>query len=385
MRVKSLSTLALLCAAAIGACAFAAPSASAQAALREIHASGSKQYTEAQIVALSGLKPGVPVTREHLQAVANYLAQLGIFSRVNYRFTSRDADTNLEFQVEDAPVAPVWFDNFPWFSDEELMDAVRQAVPLFDGIAPQSGSLLDDITAALTLLLQSQKIPGTVEHTLLARPGSDDMIMQFRVIGPTLTIGSIAYTDSLAQDSSKLRDRNLDLIGKPFSRFAIEMFVVEQLRPLYLLSGHLRAQFGAPQPRFTGDPNQPLPSQVSVTLPIDPGPAYKLGEVTWSGNTVLTRGPLDTLVTVKRGEIADGMALAGVWQRVQREYARRGYADAKANPQPQFSDADGTVSLPRGPRRRSAIPHGQAGHYRTFARRRARPARGLETGPRRRV
>jgi outer membrane protein insertion porin family len=313
------------------------------AIIGQIRASGSQHYTEAQIVALSGLKPGDAITRERMQATADYMAQLGIFSRVNW--VTRDADVNLEFQVEDAPLVPVWFDNFPWFSQQELIEAIHQTVPVFDGLAPQAGSLLDEISAALSLLLQTNKISGTIERALLAQPGSDDLVMQFRVDGPTLTIASIAYTDALAQNSEKLRDRNPDLIGKPFSRFAIEMFISEQVRPLYLSSGHLRVKFGAPEPRFTGDPNQPLPSEVSVTVPIDSGPAYKLREVTWTGNTVLTSAPLDSLVTVKRGEIADGVALTGVWQRLEREYARRGYADMKANPQPDFSDADATVSF----------------------------------------
>ena len=355
MRVRPLLAFALLSAILIGGLSAAPAWAQAPppAVIAQIHASGSQHYTEEQIVTLSGLKPGTPITREHLQAVANYMAQLGIFSRVNYRFTTRDYDTDLEFQIEDAPLVPVWFDNFPWFSEQELLNALHQAVPVFDGVAPQNGSLLDEISNALTLLLQVNNISGTVERALLEQPGSADLVMQFRVAGPTLSIGSIAYTDPLAQNSPKLADRNLDLIGKPFSRFAIEMFLSEQVRPLYLSSGHLRVQFGAPQPRFTGDPNQPLPSEISVTLPIDPGPAYKLREVTWSGNRVLTGGPLDSLVTVKRGEIADGMALAGVWQRIEREYARRGYTDAKADPQPEFFDADGTVafrvSLDEGP------------------------------------
>jgi outer membrane protein assembly factor BamA len=343
MRVKSLLISTLLCAAVIGAVALCAPDASAQAFLNEVHASGSTHYTEEQIIALIGLKPGAPVTRDNVQAVANYLSQLGIFSRVNW--TTRDADTNLVFQVEDAPVVPVWFDNFPWFSEKELTDSIALAVPLFNGLVPQDGSLLDDISNALTLLLQTNKISGTIEHTLLAKPGSDDQVMQFHVVGPTLTIDSLTYTDALAQNSVKLADRKLDLVGKPFSRFAIEMFVSEQVRPLYLQSGHLRAKFGAPEPRFTGDPNQPLPSKVAVTLPIDAGLAYKLKEVTWSGNTVITTAPLGTLVAAKTGDIVDGMAMTAVWQRVQREYARRGYVDAKIDPQPEYSDADSTVSF----------------------------------------
>jgi Surface antigen variable number repeat len=341
MRVRFLPTFGLLAAIVFGA--FAATPASAQAVLHEIHASGSNHYTEEQILALSGLMPGDPVTRDEVQAVANYLAQLGIFSRVDW--ATRDGDSTLEFQVQDATVVPVWFDNFPWFSEKELLDSIELAVPLFNGLAPQAGSLLNDISSALTLLLRTNNISGTIEHVLLAKPGSDDPVMQFRVIGPTLTIGSIAYTDPLAQNSPKLADRNLDIVGKPFSRFAIELFISEQVRPLYLQTGHLRVHFAAPEPRFTGNPNEPLPSEVSVTLPIDAGPAYKLSQVTWTGNTVINAAPLDLLVTIKRGDVVDGMALTAVWQRVEREYARRGYVDAKVDPQTEYSDADSTVAF----------------------------------------
>ena len=239
----------------------------------------------------------------------------------------------------------MWFDNFPWFSEKELLDSIALAVPLFNRLAPRDGSLLDDITRSLTLLLQANNISGTVEHTLLAKPNSDDQIMLFHVKGPILTIGSISYTDSLAQNSAKLEDRKTDIVGKPFSRFSIEMFVSEQVRPIYLQSGHLQVRFGAPEPRFTGDPNLPLPSEVSVTLPIDAGPAYKFGQITWTGNTVINTAPLDSLVAPQRGQVADGIALQAVWQRVQREYARRGYVDAKVNPQPEYSDADSTVNF----------------------------------------
>lgn len=341
MPVKPLSVLALL-AALTGALAFAAPPACAQAVLREIHASGSQNYTEEQIVSLSRLRPGDEVTREDVQGVANYLAQLGVFSRVNW--STRAADSTLEFEVQDAPVVPVWFDNFPWFSEQELLDSITLAVPAFNGLAPKSGTLLNDLSGALTLLLQTNNIQATVGHTLIAKPGSDDQVMQFHVTGPKLTIASLSYTDPLAQNSPKLDDRKLDIVGKPFSRFSIEMFVSEQVRPLYLQTGHLRATFGAPEPRFTGDPNLPLPSEVSVTLPIDPGPAYTLKDVTWDGNTIINNAPLDELITHERGEIVDGIELQGIWQRVEREYARRGYIDAKIDPQPEYSDADSTVS-----------------------------------------
>jgi hypothetical protein len=321
-------------------CAFGAPDASAQAILTQIHASGSTHYSEEQIVAISGLKIGEPLTRDHVQAVANNISQLGIFSRVNW--TTSESDTVVTLQVDDAPVVPLWFDNFPWFSDKDILDSLHLAVPIFNGLVPRDGSLLDEIADSLTMLLQTNKIPGNVEHLLIAKPGSDDQVMQFKLVGPKLTIGSIHYTDELAQKSAKLEDRKTDIVDKPYSRFAIEMFVTEQVRPLYLQNGFLHVKFDTPQANLSEDEKEV--GKIGVTLRIEPGPSYKLKQVAWSGNTAITTQPLETLIVGKRDQVADGVAMEGVWQRVQREYARRGYVDAKIDPQADFSDADATVS-----------------------------------------
>jgi outer membrane protein assembly factor BamA len=342
MRLMSISVFLVVAAlAAPGACAQAPP---ASAVIAEIHATGSARYTDAQVAAAAGLKVGDTVTRERLQAAADALVQIGIFSRVNYQFKTLGSKIVVEFQLADAPAVPVSFDNFPWFSDEELAAAIREAVPFYDGTAPDGGSLLDEIAAAVSRLLQAHGIAGMIEHTLLAQPASDDMTTQFHLDGPTLTVGSIQYGDSLAQASAQLQGRSQDLVGKPFSRFAIEVFEVEQVRPIYLLTGHLRVQFGAPVARFTGDPNKPLPSNVSVTLPVDPGPVFHLSQVSWSGNNALDNAALSSLFASQPNDLADGMKLADAWQRIEKEYGRRGYIHAKIEPQAQFDDAAATVS-----------------------------------------
>src|SRR5579871_699649 len=135
----------------------AAAQAPLSAVIAEIHATGSSHYNDAQIADAAGLKVGDRVSRDDLQAAANRLGQLGVFSRVNYRYTplkgTKDRVT-LEFQLEDGPVVPVTFDNFPWFSDEELSAAIREQIPFFDGSAPRDGAILDTITAVLSNQLQ---------------------------------------------------------------------------------------------------------------------------------------------------------------------------------------------------------------------------------------
>jgi len=328
-----------------------APTNPATSAVGEIHFTGSRRWSEAQLVAASGLKIGDAVTPEELQVVADAFARLGLFSRANFRYASRANKLVVQFEFEDAPTFPISFDNFPWFADIDLQNAIRGAVPLFDGTAPADGVMLNLIADAISKLLTAHGISGAVQHTLMAQAGGDDQdgnnqMIQFSVQGPQVTIGSLEYGDPLARESERLKDRNGDLLGKPFSRLAIEVFEDEQVRPLYVSAGHLKVSFGEPVTRPAGDSSQPqpLPSQLPLLLPIDPGPVFMLSGVTAAGNVALDAAAINTLLSLRPGQLADGMKLTEAWQRVEREYRRRGYLDVKIDPQPQFDDAATTVS-----------------------------------------
>jgi outer membrane protein assembly factor BamA len=310
----------------------------------EVHASGSHRYGDAQIAATAGLKPGDPVDRDELQLIADRLAQLGVFSRVNFRFTAKDNRATVNFELQDAAIVPVMFENFPWFSDQELSDEIRRAVPLFDGGAPQGGSLLEQITAALSAKLASRGIKANVEYALMAQPSGDDMIMQFRQDGPSFTVSSVQFNDWIAQNSEKLHDRVSDLVGKTFSRFAVELFENEQVRPIYFSAGEIRVKFGAPVLQLSDASGGNASSTVIVQIPIEPGPVFHFSGAKWTGNMALDDAALSRLVAVKPGDLADGLRLAAGWQQIELEYGHRGYLDAKATPVPQFDDANGTVA-----------------------------------------
>ena len=121
--------------------------------IASIKVSGSHRFSEEQIAAASGVHLGDSVRREDIQAAADRLAQLGPFSQVQYRFSSAQENLTVEFQVEDATEVPVSFDNFPWFTNAELTQALRGSVVLFDGNAPEQGAILEAMTRALQKLL----------------------------------------------------------------------------------------------------------------------------------------------------------------------------------------------------------------------------------------
>jgi hypothetical protein len=121
------------------------------------------------------------------------------------------------------------------------------------------------------------------------------------------------------------------------------VFQYEQIRPIYLSSGHLRVHFDEPTVRPTSASSQAAP-KVSLTLRIDPGPVYNLAAVDWQGVTAIPSETLVNLLVLKPGEIADGMRLPAAWQRVETEYAHRGYLEAKLDPLPEFDDSNNRVS-----------------------------------------
>jgi outer membrane protein assembly factor BamA len=166
----------------------------------------------------------------------------------------------------------------------------------------------------------------------------------------------VQFSDSLATNSERLKDRMSDIKGQPYSRFAIEMFENEHLHPLYASKGYLRAKIGPPQANLTIDTNDPLKSAVDILIPITPGAIYLWNGISWQGNTAIASTSLDGAMELKPRDPADGMKIEALWQAIQTAYASHGYLDAKLAPQPQFDDTAHRVSyhvtIAKGPQYR---------------------------------
>jgi outer membrane protein assembly factor BamA len=318
----------------------AAPSSTIAA----ITVTGAKKIPVDQIVTASGLKAGDVVTAARIQEATDQLAALGIFSQVNFRYTSKGDAINLEFQVQEAPTYRISFDNFPWFTATEIGDAIRKNVGLFTGESPDSGTIIDQMTGVIEDLLASRKIKGTVTHQLVSMPVGDGMEMQFRLEGVQLRVQSVQFGDPAATSSERLRDRVSDVKGQPYSIFAVELFESEQVRPLYVSKGFLRAQIGPPETHLVPDMNDPKDTAVELLIPIHPGDVYTWKGVSWQGNSAIPSSSLDADVQLKPGDVADGMKIEAQWRKVEAEYKRQGYLDMKLSDEAQFDEAAHQVS-----------------------------------------
>jgi outer membrane protein assembly factor BamA len=312
--------------------------------IASIKITGAQKFPADQVISASGLKLGDVVTSEQIQDATNRLAALGIFSSVNFRYTSKGTAINLEFQVQEAPAYPISFDNFPWFNGSEIGEAIRKQVGLFTGEAPGDGTMIDQMTLVIENLLAAQKIKGSVTHQIVAAAVGEGMVMQFHVDGVPLRVQSVQFGESLAANSERLKDRVSDIKGQSFSLFAVEIFENEQVRPLYASKGFLRAQIGPPQTHLIPDINDPKETAVDLTIPINPGPVYSWKGVAWQGNTAVQSPSLDAAVEQKPGEVADGMKIEALWQKIESYYGKRGYLDVKLSPESQFDDTAHQIS-----------------------------------------
>jgi len=317
----------------------------AAAKIADIKVNGSQKHTVEEVSQVSGLKVGDVVTKEQIQAGANRVGKSGLFASVNYQFTTDSTGVHIVFEVEDAEAVPVLFDNFPWFSDAELAEAMRKAIGLFDGTAPPEGAIIDKMSAALQDLLFNRGIHGRVEHTLIERPDGPGDILQFSVAeGAVTKVSGITFTDSLAMRSIEVSARLVDAVGQPYSRMMLMVFDYEQVRPIYLSSGYLKVTFGTPTAVLTGETAPAGEKMVKVTVPITPGAQFHFAGITWSQTSAFTSAALTAMIPLAPGGIADGGKFQGAIQRIIQQYAYVGYLDAQIDPQPQFDDAGAKVA-----------------------------------------
>jgi|SRR5450432_371004 Surface antigen variable number repeat len=324
------------------------------AALKEVHTDGLKILTEPFFVQLTGLSPGTQVGRKDLQDAADILVRSGLFAKVSYNFTTHNDAVSVTFLIAENPRLKVSYDNFPWFSDSEFNDAIRRDLPFFDGTLPAQGTVVDLAANSLAGFLAAKGTVVSVVHEVIVSPLSDGSLQQFRVEGISPKIATLEFSDAALKDNRAVQQHLPEIVGKPYSRMAIDVFLVEAIQPVYLQQGNLRVLLGPAEVRLSGDPNQKLPERIPVFIPCKPGPVYLWQSVAWTGNSALSTITLTTLGGITSGEVANGVQIEVGWDHIRDEYGHLGYLEAKLNAVPFYDDQAHKVSynvtVEEGPR-----------------------------------
>ncbi|MFZ0953109.1 MAG: POTRA domain-containing protein [Candidatus Sulfotelmatobacter sp.] len=319
--------------------------------LIEVKVTGSKRFTQEDIVAASGLPVGTICHEEDFKKAARQLGETGAFGVINYTYTYSSAGTKLEFQVTDADkFVPAHFADFVWFTGQELHQKLHDRVPLFNGELPTNGRLPDQVSDVLQALLVENGIPGIVQD---ARTESKDERLQsidYNVIGVSIRIHHAHFPGAGADELPPLEAAADKLSDREYSRDYMANFIENSVLPIYHERGYLKASCATAQPKVvklagadSADNKQP-PTYVDITFPLIPGIQYKVTKWDWSGNKEIPKDQLDPFLHAKAGQPANTVQLADDLRQVQTLYGSRGYILAAIKVNAEFDDVDQTVA-----------------------------------------
>jgi len=313
---------------------------------------GLKRLTRDQVVAVSGLKVGQVVDAQVLDTAAGELLKTGLFRKLSYRVhNSPNNQAIVTFQVEESAVSlPVVFENFVWFSDEEIVAAIRKDVLYFNGTSPASGETPDKIAAALQHLLSEKHITGQVDY--LPYVSKDKQELLFTVKGARIPLCSLHFPGASAVPEADLVKASQALFKTDYSKKDIATFAPLNLQPLYRHRGYLRAEFQPPG--ATLETSAQCSGGVNVTIPVTEGPSYRWAKSIWEGNDKLSVEDLAMALGMNPGDIADGVKIDAGLKNVAKAYAQRGYLTTTVNESAEYDDAASLVTyhfnINEGPR-----------------------------------
>lgn len=322
----------------------------------KIEFKGLERVTEAEALEKSGLQVGQTVSIEEVDTAANRLLESGLFEKLSYSVKGKTDKAVITFTVvEPKTTMPVAFDNFVWFTDEELRAAVKQRVPTFDGTAPEAGGVTEQIKRALEDLLRERKVEGTVEYTLSAAdPAGRKLEHLYTVHGPELRVCKLNFVGARSVPEEMLVSKSGGILDSDYSRAFVEGYAESNLLPLYQERGYLRASFSPPTAKpFTG---ADCDKGVAVTMYVDEGSIYVWDKAEWSGASALTEQELNVALGMRPREIANRAKIDKGLAAVRKAYSRKGYLDVRMRAVPAFDDTGRTVAfrfqVEEGPRYR---------------------------------
>lgn len=306
--------------------------------LAKVEFEGIKHLSQDQLLTTSGLEIGQPVNVAALDAAGQRLMDSGLLKKLSYRLHTVNNEATVTFQIEESVGLrhPAIFDNFIWFTDDELANAVRHDVPLFDGTALDSGSMTDEIAHALQLLLDGHKIAGKIEYLAAAGPGGNLAAHVFTVHGIKMPVCSLHFPGTQNISEARLIKVSKDLLPEPYSRTFDSAFAYNNLFPIYREVGQLRATFAQPIGKL--QTTESCKDGVEVTIPVDEGLIYSWQGADWSGNQIFAAPALDQALAMKPGEIANGLKFDKGLDVVRKLYGRKGYLALSLRPTAVFDD-----------------------------------------------
>jgi outer membrane protein insertion porin family len=292
-------------------------------------------YTQAQLEAAEGIRPGMKFKTDDLGAAAQRLVDSGFFSDVGATLAGDVNKADVLFDItpiDRAQMLHVGFENFAWLTHDEVEAALQAKASLFLDYLPESSPLADifDVTLADALAakgITAKVAHATVEPTLL-RP---ERVIEFRITSPAVHVANVKL-EGVAADLAPLIQKSVNAAAKAAYNDGLAGETTEDrvLAPL-LDAGYIQAALSGVTiaPTLSGDT-----ASVVLSATLNAGDVYRVSSITFAGTPLLSAESFTASAKLHPGDIASRAPLFETLAPLDAAYRRQGYMDVIAEATP---------------------------------------------------
>src|SRR5688572_11979531 len=210
--------------------------------------------------------------------------------------------------------------------------AIRRVKSVLDELMTEKGFANADITHTVTAVAGGPKLVNVTFHVA---EGPKMRIRRVEFVGNS-AVGDGALQRKLKENKPK---GFLSWItgGGTFKETAFEEDAARVV-DFYQREGYAKARVGQPDLKVIEDSRDRETRWIELRIPIDEGPRYRMGQLSFDGNKLIPSAALSTLFKLEGGEWYNRKNLYDGFRKTQEAYGANGYMEWTPAPVFKYSD-----------------------------------------------
>jgi outer membrane protein assembly factor BamA len=307
---------------------------------------GAPQYTQEELLAAAGLKPGVRLSASEIKAHAKQLNDTGLFTVVRF---SSDSKGLLFSLTPTDQLFPMHLDNLPLESGEgpgkELDAKIHARFPLYHSLLPASGSMIEGIRQMFEEILAAEGIKATVKAVLTNDLGPQKITaINFTVTSPAVRIGPIELSGVSPAMQARANTVVAGQTGNAFDTENTAIGLQHAFEELYQDQGYAAVEVAVTQagPLIISGQSSDQAVAIPFAIAIKEGGVYKLGSITYPADALVPRAEVEKILS--KYQAGSGRPLDLFLLAVRDAYHARGYLDCSVVSHAAFNEATHIVN-----------------------------------------
>ena len=299
--------------------------------IRFVSTDPSQHLDTAEILRISGLQQGVPLSKEEIDAALQKLGDSGAFADLSYTVSDTALTIKLTPAAAQNQALPIRFVNFVWWNHDELIQLLEQRVPLFHGTLPLQGNQTGEVEEALVALLGDKGVP---DARVTASPSSDSPgdamnAVALSISSPQVLVGEVRFDGAVPSVTEKLDTLTHALADRSFDLREMSTTLHDSTTAIFEDAGYLDVKTG---PIVFAPPRKDLGGYVvDIQVPVQSGALYHIGSITLHAQPPLSDAGLRAVLPFKPGDPAAAVSVRDAVAALAHAYGDYGFLQARAS------------------------------------------------------